>query len=195
MNISRLLAILLILLVFEARYTANGLKRIARQAVSGTRCIYLHSNHDRFLNRFLDAGEKYWTQNYNYELCVKLQQQRMSSPKQPIEHLIDFADCGFEFWPDSEPFRLGGVAILHGHQTVSGRRVGFMEMAKHFNMLSMNHLHSPQEFRNAVCGGLTGIKNMAYTEGSLSGWLHSNTIIHADSSMQLVTTIDGVWRV
>lgn len=178
----------------EAAYTQSGLELFHKKTPK-TRKIYLHSNHDDFLSKFLDAGEKYWLQNYNYETCVELQQKRMSTGRHPIELLIDFPKTGFEFWTDNEPFKAGRVAVLHGHQMVNGKRTGFHGLASHFNYLSMNHIHSPKEHRNAVAGGFTGIFGMSYTQGSFSGMLHANTLIHADGSMQLLTMIDGKWMV
>ena len=179
----------------EAKYTEELLTLLAKKTAKGTRCVDLHSNHHDFLEKFLDAGEKYWSHNYNYEVCVDLQQRRMSTKLHPIQLLIDYKKTGFEFWPDTEPLRVGKVAVLHGHQPVSGKRAGFVELAKNFNYLSSNHTHSPAEFRNAVCGGLTGIREMAYTEGSMNGWLHANTLIHSDGSMQLLSMIDGLWMI
>lgn len=177
----------------EIAYTQNLYALIKKKAPKDARCIDLHSNHSDFLEKFLDAGEKYWQQNYNYELLCDLQARRMKSDKHPIELLIDFPKVGFEFWPDREPFRIGKVACIHGHQPVNGRRTGFIELAKHYNFLSMDHIHSPKEFRNAVAGGMTGIRDMAYTDGSISGSLHANKIIHEDGSMQLLTMVDRLW--
>jgi|GEM_PF-4571390 len=177
----------------EIAYT-RYLLRMFRQKVGKNRLIYRHSNHDDFFEKFLDAGERDWVKNYNYSTCVDLQNRRATSGKHPIQMLLDFDELGVEFSADRSPLMFDKVSVIHGHEPVTGRRAAFKELVKHYNYVAMGHGHSPKEWRNGVMAGLTAIRDMAYTEGSLNGMLHANVLGHDDNSFQLLTMIDGLWR-
>jgi hypothetical protein len=157
-----------------------------------TQLKWLASNHCDFLIKYLDAGEKYWRLNYNYDTCVKLQHLRRETGRHPVDILFDFASMGIDYISDSINYKIGRVFVEHGHRTINGKRAGFKQQAQHYNRLSMNHTHSPAVYRNSVCGGVTAMLKMPYMSG-ISGILHANTIIHEDGSQQLLPIINGQW--
>lgn len=178
----------------EMAVTIDLLKKFVRVASRNASVTYYkHSNHDDFFDKILDAGERYWRLNGNYEKCVELQYKRLTEKIPPIKALIDFNALGVHYL-DDKPSVFGKVAVLHGHESIKGRRAGFREQVKHYNYVSMNHLHSPAIWRNGICGGLTARKDMDYVTG-LSGWLECNTLIHEDGSTQLLIMIDGIWSI
>jgi hypothetical protein len=170
-------------------------KELLAAFVKRGKSIYRKSNHCDFFLKILDAGEKYWRQNYNYNTCVDLQQRRSQTGKHPIELLLNFPSLGIGFSDDRQPLPMGRISVIHGHEHLNGKRAGFKELAKNYNYLSMNHLHAPREWRNAVCGGMTARKDMAYTLGGRSASIHCNKVGFDDGSMQLLFIVSGTWIV
>jgi hypothetical protein len=175
----------------EADVTMNLLKEFCDIS---ERVVYMHSNHDDFLLKVLQFGDKTWRINRNYEVLCGLQFFRLQTGAHPIVKLLDLNKISnLKFVKDTDNHYVGNVLCKHGHEGMSGARVGFLTLAKVYNFYVAGHTHSPAVFRNAVCVGVTGNLNMGYNKGA-SSWGHSNALIHPDSSMQLLGIINGLWR-
>lgn len=174
----------------EAEFTKNKLKEICSKA---KKVYYNHSNHDDFLPKYLKIEQNY-KYNFNYAICLELRAWQIRTERHPIIKLLELDSIkNLEFIDDDANHKIAGVTNIHGHQGISGRRVGFRALAQIYNKLMMSHSHSPGFFRNSANTGTTSKLKMHYNKG-LSAWLHCNGLIHSDSSTQLVTIINGVWR-
>lgn len=155
--------------------------------------IYLHSNHDDFITKLLNRGETAWRFNKNYATLCELQLYRLKEDNHPIVRLLDLDGYkNLEFVQDTDNYTVNRVLVKHGHEGASGVRLGFLSLAKIYNYYSQGHLHSPAVFRNAVCVGTNSKLQLSYNKGA-SGWLHANSLIHADGSQQLLNMIYGEW--
>lgn len=164
-------------------------------ATAGSELFYLHSNHDDFFEKFLDAGEKYWKLNRNYNTCVRLQHLRHTTGLHPIQLLIDFPALGIEFVPDKKPYRTAGIDVHHGHAPVNGKRSTPKGLISHYNYTSFGHFHAPGWWRNGMWAGMSADQSkMSYLEG-ISGMMHANIIGQPDGSQQLLADIGGIWRI
>jgi hypothetical protein len=159
------------------------------------RVTYIQSNHDNFLMKFLDKSETLWRLNGNYRTACELQLYRVQEDKHPIIKLLDLDKFkNLKFVPERENHYVGKVLCKHGHEGLSGVRVGFFSLAKTYNFYSQGHEHAPKVFRNAVCVGLIGRMDMEYVVGA-NGMLPANALIQPDSSQQLLPIIHGEWRI
>ena len=154
---------------------------------------YLDSNHDDFLIKFLDNRNGWITDSKNYQTCIDLESARAKGRRPIIELLGLDTIPKLKYIHTTDKLFINGIFTCHGHRGVRGSRPNFKALAKVYNFYNQNHTHVPGVFRNAVCGGLNGRKDMSYNDHT-SGWLTANTAIHEDGSQQLIPIIDGLWR-
>lgn len=174
----------------EAEVTTSLLKELCRLSKE---VVYLESNHDDFLIKFMDKSESLWRLNGNYEICCELQLYRSKTGKHPIIKLLDLESYkNLRYVPTRENFCVNKVLLKHGHEGVSGVRAGFYALAKIYNYYVQGHLHAPSVFRNAMCVGLNGRLDMEYVMGA-NAMMHANGLIHADGSVQLLPVVYGEW--
>lgn len=172
----------------EADETKQMLREIADKS---EQVIYLQSNHDNFLEKWLDMGQSYWTENY--ELALSLELGRIRTGLHPIEILLQLDEIdNVTFHPDTRPYFVGDVSVIHGHTGVGGRPATFKTLAQTYNRLVSGHTHSPAVFRNAVNVGHTCLRDQAYAKGA-NGWYPANAIIQPDSNTQLLPVVGGEW--
>lgn len=155
--------------------------------------VYLQSNHDDFLLSYLKYGDRMWRLNRNYEISCGLQFFCAVTGEHPITKLLEFNKfSNLKFVKDYENHYVGKLLVKHGHEGAGGARVGFQGMAKIYNFYAQGHVHAPAVYRNAVCVGLISKLFQGYNKGA-SAWGHSNALIHADGSSQLLNIIKGTW--
>ena len=66
------------------------------------------------------------------------------------------------------------------------RRVGVRVM--------IGHAHSPGANEGAMQVGTSSRLQLEYNHGGVSGWLHTHGLVHANGKRQLVTIINGKYR-
>lgn len=174
----------------EADITTQYLAEISRLS---ERVTYVQSNHDNFLIKYLDTSERLWRLNKNYAISCGLQMYRVYTQNHPIVKLLELDKVkNLTFVDEQDNYYIGKVLVKHGHEGISGVRAGFSTLARTYNYYVQGHLHAPAVFRNAVCVGLNCRLDMEYTIGN-NGWLHANSLIHPDSSQQLLPIVYGTW--
>jgi hypothetical protein len=174
----------------EADVTVGMLKELSRIS---NKLTYMQSNHDNFLLKYLDTSERLWRLNKNYAIACGLQLYRVHTQKHPIIKLLGLDKMdNLRFVTERENYYIGKVLVKHGHEGASGARIGFTGLARMYNYYAQGHVHAPAVYRNAVCVGLNGRLDMEYTVGN-NGWLHANSLIHPDSSQQLLNIVYGQW--
>lgn len=181
--------------VLSVRQEAEITKALLKEFTDvSKKVIYLNSNHDNFLTRWLSGPTQMWRLHRNYTDAVELQLYRATTGKHPIIKLLDLESFpNVRFIPESASYYIGKVLIRHGHEGISGVRAGFTTLAKTYNYYVQGHLHSPAVFRNAAMAGLTAQLEQSYTLGA-SSWLHANVLIQPDNSLQLLPIIRGTWK-
>lgn len=98
-----------------------------------------------------------------------------------------------KFCPDG--FALHDIVLsAHGDRGPNGSRGSLHNLSKIGERSVIGHSHSPGILGGTFQVGLSGIKNMDYTKGSPSSWLHTHCIIHKNGKRQLVNVIKGRWR-
>jgi hypothetical protein len=174
----------------EANLSISILSELSRLS---NKLVYLQSNHDNFLERYLDSTDKMWRHNRNYAVACGLQFYRTQTQKHPVIKLLELNKVpNLEFVRERDNYFIGKVLVKHGHEGIGGTRTGFIPLAKMYNYYAQGHTHQPAVYRNAMCVGLNGQLDMEYAIGG-NAWLHANGLIQPDNSMQLLPIIFGQW--
>jgi hypothetical protein len=154
--------------------------------------VYLHSNHDDFLDKMLNKSELFWRINGNYAKLLELQHYRATTGNAPIVKLLDLdSRKNLEYTKDKI---INGVFVTHGDAGINGARTGFLAQAKVYGKFSCGHFHSPGIYRDSVCVGTNSKLRMGYNVGA-SNWGHANAILHEDGNIQLLNILaeTGDW--
>ena len=174
----------------EARITKNVISDFCTIA---DKVIYLHSNHDDFLVKFL-AEESNYKVNNNYQTALELRSWQIGTDKHPIIKLLSLDEFkNLKFISVFDNLYISGILVKHGHEGIAGRRVGFRPLLKIYNGYIQGHTHSPEVYRNGMCVGTTSKLKMGYNYGA-SAWMHTDGLIQPDGSIQSINVINGVWR-
>lgn len=174
----------------EAAITKHLLVKYAEAA---NKIVYLQSNHDDFLIKYL-ASENNYKYGTNYVKAIELRLWQLQKKQHPIIKLLELDKIkNLTFSSSRDLLKIAGVNIVHGHEGISGRRVGFRAQQKVYNRMVMGHVHSPEVFRNGAVCGTNSILNPKYTIGA-SGWMAANTLVQPDGSLQLLPIINGKWK-
>lgn len=154
--------------------------------------VYLHSNHDDFLTKFLSEESNYKIKD-NYQTALNLRVWQLSNSRHPIIKLLDLDKfTNLKFISVFDNLYISGVLVKHGHEGMSGRRVGFRPLQKVYNKYIQGHTHSPEVYRNGMCVGTTSKLKMGYNYGA-SAWMHTDGLIQPDGSIQSINIINGRW--
>lgn len=151
---------------------------------------YLESNHDDFLVKYL-AKESNYRFKDNYQLAIDLRSWQLRSKLHPIRKLLDLDSFkNLKYCSVYDNLYVKRVLIKHGHEGISGSRVGFRALQRVYNRYVQGHTHTPEVFRNSACVGTSSRLQLNYNFGA-SGWLNNHVLIQPDSSIQSITVIDG----
>lgn len=173
----------------EARVTKDGLRQICDEA---NHVIYLQSNHDNFIDKYLDTHESNWRLGGNYVACCELQAYRLRTGNPPIMSLLEIDKFdNLTFVREDEDHYIGLNILKHGHEVYRGG--GLRYFAKTYNNVIIGHTHNPGIFRNSVNVGTNSVLKPSYAIGD-NGSMGANALIQPDNSVQLLPIIEGKWR-
>lgn len=173
----------------EAEITKGVIKEICDIS---SKVIYLHSNHDDFLVKFLAEESNYKVKD-NYQTALNLRAWQLSNDRHPIIKLLELDSFkNIKFVSVFDNLYISGILVKHGHEGIAGRRVGFRPLLKIYNKYIQGHTHSPEVYRNGMCVGTTSKLKLGYNYGA-SAWLHTDGIIQPDGSIQAINVINGIW--
>lgn len=93
-----------------------------------------------------------------------------------------------------ENAKINGIDVsLHGDVSSGGARGSAIAFSKLPQKTITGHSHSPFIHRGAYGVGCLCIKNLSYVNGPGS-WMATSCIIHKNGKRQLITVVDGEWR-
>lgn len=156
------------------------------------RVVYLQSNHDNFILKFLNGGIDNWRINGNLKMCYILQAYMAETNNHPIIKLLDLDKISnLYFSPEREIYKVGNTSVIHGHESFV--KIGFRGLAKAYDKVVTGHFHKPEVFRNSACTGTMMKVDHNYHIG-INVTSCANCLIQPDESLQLITITDGKWR-
>lgn len=160
------------------------------------RVVVVKSNHDIFLDRWLEAGE-YIDDPHNYELGAELALAmiRGANPlKYAVEKLGLKAKEKIQWLDMDEDYFIARIQMgAHGHKGPKGARGNIRGMEKAYGQSVTGHAHGPEILRGAYQNGTMSKLKLSYNEGP-SDWVHSSTSVYSNGMRQLINCFDGEWR-
>jgi hypothetical protein len=171
------------------------------KAMQGREILVVPSNHNEFLDRYLD-GVRLINDAENAYLAVKLMGDAMegknpceSGIKRIAEKMRKKIPNNVRFLKREEDYKvLGWQLASHGDLGMGGSR-GSMRAREFANGKSITgHTHVPEILRNTYVVGTSTRLNLSYTKGQPSAWMNSNVLLWENGMPQLVNIIYGNWR-
>lgn len=163
--------------------------------------VMVKSNHDEFLTRYLQDG-KYVHDPLNHRYALDLA-AKMLDGKDPLAYAV-YDSLGDELMDDKAPkirwlerdenFIIGGVQLgAHGDKGPNGARGSIKSLEKAYGNSVTGHSHSPEILRGAWVVGTSSLLRLSYNVGP-SSWMHTSCLVYANGQRQLISVIDGKWR-
>ncbi len=159
------------------------------------------ANHDEFLRRWLEAGERA-VEPLNKKLYHRLSYQMLHEREQtgewpvPLElALRGVLRPGVRFLDFDEPFRLAGVELgQHGHLGQNGSRGSIRGYSRLGCRSIIGHSHAPGIHQGVYQVGHSSEDRHEYNIGP-SGWHKGHASLHANGYRQMHLILnDGTWR-
>lgn len=161
--------------------------------------IMKYGNHEDFLKRWLADGsfiEEPQNKILGMKLTIALEELEVMPFEYAMRELYGLKNPDkIKFLSQNDSFKVNGIENgAHGHLGKAGRRNPAMaEIEECYGAANVGHNHSAAIFRSVFRVG-TGTKlQLSYNQGP-SGWTQTHLIQHADGSRQLITNINGEWR-
>lgn len=189
------------------REITRAVNFVTDRTVNGRRSVIIASNHNDFVNRYMKIND--WREdptNAKFYLQTAL-------------HLLDNSVIGpsgfempdpFAFWfkklakggdgngvrvlKRDESFSLGGVELsMHGDIGPSGARGSARNLRRVGVKSIIGHSHSPCINEGCYQVGTSTALKLEYNVGP-NAWLNTHCVLHANGKRQLISIIDGNWR-
>jgi len=158
--------------------------------------IVVKSNHDVFLDRWLDSGE-YVKDPHNYSIGVDLA-KAMKDGNDPLKFGVEMfglkAKDKVRWLSIDEDYFIARIQCgAHGHKGPRGAKGNIKGMEKSYGLSVTGHAHGPEILRGAWQNGTMSYLKLNYNEGP-SDWVHSSTVIYPNGQRQLINSFEGSWR-
>lgn len=176
----------------ELTYAAKELDELAKLV---DEVIVVKSNHDEFLDRYLNEG-RYVKDSHNHILSLELA-SAMAAGQNPVEYGVKkFGSKAKNVrWLESDgSFIISNIQCgIHGHAGANGARGSINSMEQAYLNCIFGHAHTPQILRGAWCVGTLTATNPDYGNGPTS-WMNTNSVVYRNGQRQLINSIEGQWK-
>jgi hypothetical protein len=155
------------------------------------------SNHDMFLNRYLEEG-KFLKEPHNADIAMRLGYSLVQGrdPLKDAVGLMGGIPKNVHFLDlNSDLKRWGYQLASHGHKGLGGSRNANINARETAHGKSITgHSHTPEKLRNTYIVGTSTHLNLPYTDGSASSWMNCNAVLYKGGLVQLLPIIEGKWK-
>ena len=157
--------------------------------------IVVKSNHDEFIERYLQEG-RFTDDPKNLDLSCKLAQDYLQGAD-PLERGIEYTHGkvpAVTFLGRDDDFKVRGYQLAnHGDLGANGARGSIRSMENSTGKSISGHAHSPQIQRNTWVVGTSTNLQLEYNRGA-SSWLNTHCALYPHGRPQLINIIDGKYR-
>ena len=158
--------------------------------------IVVKSNHDVFLDGWLDHGE-YVKDPHNYSIGVDLA-KAMKDGHDPLKFGVEMLGLKnkdkVRWLSIDEDYFIARIQCgAHGHKGPKGTRGSLKSMEKSYGLSVTGHSHGPEILRGAWQNGTMSHLKLNYNQGP-SDWVHASTVIYPNGMRQLINSFEGNWR-
>ena len=175
--------------------------------------VIVNSNHDRWMDRFLDSYDPRRDDTLNAEIYYAgnaaryraLRENGYNGPGKGTKEL-NITEWGLrQFGGFTAPavvldidqsYKICGDRIecgMHGHLGANGADGTPTTMSKIGRPANICHTHSAGIYNDLYVGGTSTTMSMGYNHGP-SSWSHSDIITYPNGQRTIVTKYDGKWR-
>lgn len=184
----------------ELKSTLKELQHIAKIAKKGE--IYVApSNHDAFLEKYLESGIYERKDLWNAEICHSLSgrilRNKVASDMYLKEALLMFGaiPSNVTFLGLDDKLCVQGYRLsTHGHIGVNGSKgLTVKKVDETMGRAIIGHKHAPEQFRDSYVVGTSSRQNLHYMAGSISAAMGCSAAIYPNGKVQMLPIINGVW--
>jgi hypothetical protein len=162
------------------------------------------SNHDEFLDRWLEKGET-GVESENlalyHELAAAMLREEAATGDFPAaldlalqHHTRLGVPLDVNFHKLDAPFIVEGVELgMHGNRGSNGARGSAAGFARLGVRSMVGHSHSPTIWQGCYVVGTSSNYRLSYNKGP-SSWFQTHGLVHANGRRQLVHMIDDAWH-
>lgn len=181
----------------EIKIVKSYLETMKRKHPYVEEWIVVRSNHDLFLDRYLDSGD-YVTDATNFEFCHELVLKKMRDGEIPLKAGLELVGANLEkitFLDEDSSYKVCGYECgQHGHRGLNGQRnPGNSSLEIAFGKGVFGHSHTGGKLRKILRVGTSTRYKLGYNKGA-SSWTHTLAIIYPDGTAQLINDINGEWK-
>lgn len=171
----------------------NDLTDLAKWA---DKVIVVQSNHDEWLGRYIQEG-RFIEDPQNLRVSFKIGLAMLDN-KNPLEYAVrELNKCSannIKFLGGNSSFKFGGHELgSHGDRGSNGAKGSLKSIEKALGCCVVGHSHTPGILRKAKQVGTSTYLEMPYNQGA-SSWLHTSCIVNSNGSYQLITSVEGKWK-
>jgi len=182
----------------ELKLVAEDLEELATWT---DKVVIVKSNHDEFLDRFLQKGD-FKNDPYNYKTFLRLALNLVNNGGDPLKwgieeigELSKGVNSKLQWLARDEDLRVAGIQLgAHGDKGANGSRGGLKSMEFAYGNSASGHSHSPEILRGAWQVGTSSLLKLGYNVGP-SSWLNTSCIVYPNGQRQLINAIDGKYKI
>jgi hypothetical protein len=158
--------------------------------------IVVKSNHDEFLDKWLDEGN-YLRDTQNHIVGLELAFAKAQG-KDPLQYGISKYQklSKVKFLQSEDSFKISSKQIecgMHGHLGPNGSRGSASSLELAFLASVSGHTHSPEILRQAYVMGTSSYLKLNYNKGP-SSWMQTHCLVYENGARQLINIIKGKWK-
>jgi len=181
---------------------SRELHEIRKVAGDGTEIVIVRSNHDEFIDRYLQEG-RYLKELHNWRIGheLALACYNPENPKLRIKNPLREGLARYGGIPKNVTFLernqdykvLGWQLGAHGDKGGNGAKASVQGFENAYGKSTSGHSHTPEILRNTYRVGTSTHLSLSYNDGP-SSWMNTHALLWGNGKVQLVNVIDGKWR-
>ncbi len=179
----------------ELKMNSGELHTFTEVAGDNTEIFLVASNHNEFLNRYLEEG-RFMAEHNNAALASRLF-AALVEKKNPLQ--VGLEMCGgvpknVQFLERDQDYKVRGWQLgAHGDKGANGARGGIRGIENAYGKSITGHSHTPEILRDTYIVGTSTDLRLDYTSGP-SSWMNTHAMLWDNGKVQLVHIINGKWR-
>lgn len=183
----------------ELKECADEINRMTELHPKVEEWIVNRSNHDEFLDRYLNSGDYIKdpiNSKISHELALlKLSRKNVLEEGMKIKGLRNLNKI--KFLKQNDSYKISGIEHgVHGHKGLNGQRnPSNSSLEVGYGAGVFGHSHSPGILRDVFRVGTSTKLRLGYNDGGASSWLHTHCLTYQNGSRQLINIIDGEYEI
>jgi len=180
----------------ELKITAREIDRMA-SLESVKKVVIIKSNHDEFLNRWLNEC-RFKNDPINFQLGCRLADKSIDGAdplQEGIKEVGGLKHSRKVLWlKRDQDYKFADIELgAHGDVGPNGARGSKANLEKAYGKCVIGHSHTPGILRGVFQVGTTSKFQLGYNRGA-SSWMHTSCLVYPNGQRQLINSIGGKWR-